>query len=425
MNKIIQPHTLAGNFTVPGDKSISHRSVMLGALAEGTTVIKNFLHAADCLSTLRCINDLGVQHAWKDDLLEIYGVGLKGLKEPQDVLNAGNSGTTIRLISGILAAQPFLSIITGDASLRSRPMRRVMEPLLAMGAQIYTRKDGFAPIVIKGGALKGGKFTLPVASAQLKSALLLAGLFAEGDTEVTEPSPSRDHTERMLHFFGAPLSYDGTSARVSAVNALKAQKISVPGDISSAAFIMVAGIIAGKGKTYISNVGINPTRTGILDVLTAMGGKVTCTNYREIADEPVADIEIEPGELQATEISGDLIPRLIDEIPVIAVAASLARGETIIKDAAELRIKESDRLQAIAEELGKFGVKITQYPDGLKITGQTKLRGAQIDPRHDHRIAMAMAVAGLAAQGETLITNAECVDISYPEFWDVMGGRHA
>lgn len=420
MNKTIKPHKLTGTFTISGDKSISHRAVMFGALAEGTTVIRNFLQAADCLSTLSCFRDLGVQHEWIGEELHIHGVGLHGLKEPQDVLNAGNSGTTMRLMSGILAGQSFLSIITGDASLRSRPMKRIVEPLVAMGAHFHTRLGAFAPLVIQGGNLQGGKFTLPVASAQLKSAILLAGLYAEGETEVIEPSSSRDHTERMLHAFGASIYSEGVVSRITPPQKLTSQVIDVPGDISSAAFLIVAGLIAGKEKLTIKAVGTNPSRTGILDVISAMGGNISCVNHRIEGGEPVADIEVMPSELHGTEIAGSLIPRLIDEIPVLAVAAAFATGDTIIRDAAELRIKESDRLSAVSEELGKFGVSITEFADGLKIKGGSKLTGAVIDPRHDHRIAMAMAIAGLASTGETTITNAECVNISFPTFWDIL-----
>lgn len=421
MYKSIKPHYIFGTFQVPGDKSISHRAVMLGSLAVGTTKIANFLQGEDCLSTLSCFNALGVKHVWAGEKqLHITGVGLQGLQESQDVLNAGNSGTTMRLMSGILAAQPFLSVITGDVSLRSRPMKRVVEPLLTMGANILTRIGGQAPLVIKGSSLKGGSFYLEVASAQLKSALLLAGMFAEGNTIITEPSLSRDHTERMLRYFGAEIISRGATASIIPGKTLTARDINVPGDISSAAFLMAAGIIAGKEKLTIKDVGINPTRTGIIDVLRAMGGVIDYINVREEGGEPVADIEVYPGELHAVEVSGELIPRLIDEIPIIAVVAAFAKGETVIRDAGELRIKESDRLQAITEELGKFGVDITEYPDGIRIKGGKKLLGANINPRKDHRIAMAMAVAALAAEGETIINDAECTDVSYPGFWEAI-----
>ena len=421
MHKTLKPHQIRGTFVVPGDKSISHRAIMLGSLAEGTTKITNFLQGEDCLSTLSCFNALGVKHTWTgSNQLNIMGVGLEGLKESQDVLNAGNSGTTMRLMSGILAAQPFLSIITGDASLRSRPMKRVVDPLLTMGAKILTRAGGYAPLVIQGNYLTGGYIDLTVASAQLKSAILFAGMFAKGSTTVTEPSLSRDHTERMLKFFGAEIVSRGATVNIIPGEKLIAQEVKVPGDISSAAFLMVAGLIAGKEKLTIENVGINPTRTGIVDVLRAMGGIINYINLREEGGEPVADIEVYPGELDAVEINGDLIPRLIDEIPIIAVAAAFAKGETLITDAQELRIKESDRLKAITEELSKFGVDITEYPDGIKIQGGAKLHGANINPRHDHRIAMAMAVAALVAEGETIINDAECTDISYPGFWEAI-----
>lgn len=420
--RIKQAGALRGTVTVPGDKSISHRAVMFGALADGDTHIDNFLMGEDCLATVRCFRALGVECSEPvDGKLTVHGRGLYGLKEPEDILNAANSGTTMRLLLGILAGQSFFSILTGDKSLRRRPMGRVTGPLGRMGAQIFGRKEGgLAPLAIKGGNLKGISFNSPVASAQVKSAVLLAGLFAEGETTVTEPSRSRDHTERMLQHFGVKINIDDTSINLSGHQRLKGCKVVVPGDISSAAFLLVAGAIVPKSDLVVSNVGINPTRDGIIEVLKGMGADLAIVNEREVSGEPVADLHIKHSKLQGVTIGGDLIPRLIDEIPVLAVAAAFARGETIVKDAGELKVKESNRIATVVKELQGFGVDIEERPDGFAVKGGGPLKGTVCDSHGDHRIAMAAAVAGLAADGETVIRGAECTAISFPHFSNVL-----
>jgi 3-phosphoshikimate 1-carboxyvinyltransferase len=413
---------------VPGDKSISHRALLLGALAEGTTTVHNFLRSADCLSTASCLKALGVgiEGLEGSGPVTVAGRGLQGLAEPEDVLDAGNSGTTARLLLGILAGQPFTALLTGDASLRRRPMARVTAPLARMGAQILGRRDGsLLPLAVRGGRLRGGHFALPVASAQLKSALLLAGLNAEGETSITEPAPSRDHTERMLAAWGVPLRREGSSVILPAGPRLRAQTVSVPGDISAAAFFLVAAAILPGSQVTIKGVGVNSTRTGVLDVLARMGALVSLTNRHEESGEPLADITVAAAPLQGVEIAGPLIPRLIDEIPALAVAACYAQGETVIRDAAELRVKESDRLAALARELGALGADIRELPDGLIIRGRP-LHGGEVKSHGDHRLAMALAVAALAARGPVTIAGADCVSISFPTFFSQVPGtrRH-
>ena len=422
MEMIIKPlKTLHKTITVPGDKSISHRSVMVGAVAAGTTEIENFLPGQDCLSTVRCVRQLGIEvEELSPTHLQVFGKGLTGLSEPEDYLDVGNSGTTIRLISGILAGQDFLSILTGDASIRRRPMARVAEPLRAMGAQIWGRSEGrYAPLAIKGGPLKGIDYHTPVASAQIKSALLLAGLFADGETIVTEPALSRDHTEKMLRAFGANIQTDGLTTVVKA-DSLNAQKVIVPSDISSAAFLLVAGAIIPGSRITVNRVGLNPTRTGILDVLAEMGARISISNQFESSGELIGDITVEGHGLKGIEFGGDIIPRLIDEIPVMAVAAAAAEGQTIIRDASELKVKESNRLRAVATELTRFGVNIQETGDGLIINGGRSLTGAVCESYHDHRIAMACALMGLIAKGQTIVNNAECIDISFPGFQRIL-----
>ncbi|MDI3522570.1 MAG: 3-phosphoshikimate 1-carboxyvinyltransferase [Bacillota bacterium] len=421
MNVTVCPASspLRGTITVPGDKSISHRALLLGALAEGTTTVHNFLRSADCLSTASCLKALGVgiEGLEGSGPVTVAGRGLQGLAEPEDVLDAGNSGTTARLLLGILAGQPFTALLTGDASLRRRPMARVTAPLARMGAQILGRRDGsLLPLAVRGGRLRGGHFALPVASAQLKSALLLAGLNAEGETSITEPAPSRDHTERMLAAWGVPLRRAGSSVILPAGPRLRAQTVSVPGDISAAAFFLVAAAILPGSQVTIKGVGVNSTRTGVLDVLARMGAPVTLTNRHEESGEPLADITVAAAPLQGVEIAGQLIPRLIDEIPALAVAACYAQGETVIRDAAELRVKESDRLAALARELGALGADIRELPDGLIIRGRL-LHGGEVKSHGDHRLAMALAVAALAARGPVTIAGADCVSISFPTFF--------
>lgn len=427
MNVTVYPASspLHGTLTVPGDKSISHRALLLGALAEDTTTVYNFLRSADCLSTARCLKALGVAIEGLEGSgpVTVTGRGLDGLVEPDDVLDAGNSGTTARLLLGILAGQPFTAVLTGDSSLRRRPMDRLTTPLNQMGAKILGRQNGaLLPLAIRGGKLQGGRFTLPVASAQLKSALLLAGLYTQEEVSITEPAESRDHTERMLVAWGVPLVRQGNTITLPAGRRrLKAQAVSVPGDLSAAAFFLVAAAILPESRITIKGVGINPTRTGILDVLGAMGAKLSISNCVEVSGEPQADITISAGELKGTEISGPLIPRLIDEIPALAVAACYAQGETVIRDAAELRVKESDRLAALAQELGALGAHIHELPDGLIIRGRP-LGGGEVSSHGDHRLAMALAVGALAASGPVTIAGAECVNVSFPDFFTHLPG---
>ncbi|PSB41096.1 3-phosphoshikimate 1-carboxyvinyltransferase, partial [Chamaesiphon polymorphus] len=414
---------LQGTLQIPGDKSISHRALMLGALAEGETTIQGLLLGEDPRSTAACFTAMGAQISeLNTELVTVTGIGLGQLQEPVNVLDAGNSGTTMRLMLGILASHPdrFFTV-TGDDSLRSRPMSRVVNPLAEMGAQIWGRRNNsLAPLAVRGCELQPIHYHSPIASAQVKSSILLAGLMTYGRTTVTEPALSRDHSERMLRAFGAHIEVDPetNSATVTGYPTLTGQQVIVPGDISSAAFWLVAGAIVPGSELYIENVGVNPTRTGILVALELMGADITLENQREVAGEPVADLRVKHSNLKACEISGDLIPRLIDEIPILAVAAVFAQGTTIIKDAAELRVKESDRLQVMAAALTKMGANITELPDGLEITGGGSLIGAELDSFTDHRIAMSLAIASVIAKGQTTIARAEAASISYPTFFD-------
>jgi 3-phosphoshikimate 1-carboxyvinyltransferase len=413
--------SLRGSISVPGDKSISHRALMLGAIATGETIIEGLLLGEDPMSTAKCFRAMGAQISeLKSDLVTVKGIGLDNLKEPGNVLNCGNSGTTIRLMLGLLAAhRDRFFIVNGDRSLRSRPMSRVVKPLEQMGANIWGRKDNtLAPLAVRGTKLKPIHYLSPIASAQVKSCVLLAGLMIEGKTTVTEPALSRDHSERMLQAFGAELEiYEKTnSVTITGFPELKGQKVIVPGDISSAAFWLVAGAIVPGSELTITNVGINPTRVGILEALEMMGAQITQLDRRVVAGEPVADLKVEHSQLKACTLEGDIIPRLIDEIPILAVAATFATGTTVIKDAAELRVKESDRLAVIAGELNKMGAKVTELPDGLEITGGATLNGTDVDSHTDHRIAMSLAIAALNATGTTKIHRAEAVAISYPNF---------
>lgn len=412
---------LQGLIQVPGDKSISHRALMLGAIATGETKIQGLLLGEDPRSTAECFRALGAKISeLNTEQVLVQGIGIGQLREPLDVLNAGNSGTTLRLLLGILASHPErFFVITGDDSLRSRPMSRVVKPLQQMGAQIGGRHhNALAPLAIQGQTLKPIHYRSPIASAQVKSCVLLAGLMAHGQTTVTEPVLSRDHSERMLRAFGAEVAVDPDtrSATVTGPARLQGQTVIVPGDISSAAFWLVAGAIVPGSDLQIVNVGVNPTRTGVLDVLERMGANITQSNQRLVAGEPVADLRVRAGALQACEIGGDLIPRLIDEIPILAVAAVFAQGTTVIRDAAELRVKESDRIAAIATQLNRLGAKVTELPDGLEITGGTPLKGTAVDSYNDHRIAMSLAIAALNATGSTNIDRAAAAAISYPGF---------
>ncbi|GAB4241810.1 MAG: 3-phosphoshikimate 1-carboxyvinyltransferase [Stanieria sp.] len=422
---VITPPTsglsLQGTITIPGDKSISHRALMLGAIASGETIIEGLLLGEDPKSTASCFRAMGAKISeLNTEKVIIKGIGLGNLQEPLDLLDAGNSGTTMRLMLGLLASHPDrLFIVTGDNSLRSRPMSRVIKPLTEMSATIWGRKDNsLAPLAVKGQNLKPIHYHSPIASAQVKSCILLAGLMTEGKTTVTEPALSRDHSERMLQAFGAELAIDPetNSVTITGKPTLTGQKVIVPGDISSAAFWLVAAAIVPGSELLITNVGVNPTRTGILEVLKMMEADLTQENQRMVAGEPVADLRVKYSKLKACTIAGDLIPRLIDEIPILAVAAAFAQGTTIIKDAAELRVKESDRLAVMAAELNKMGAKITELPDGLEITGGKTLTGAEVDSYTDHRIAMSLAIASLMATGTTTIHRAEAASISYPNF---------
>ena len=402
---------------MPGDKSISHRSVMFGALAKGDTEISNFLRGADCLSTISCFRSMGVDIEEKGENVLVHGKGLRGLRRPDGILDCGNSGTTTRLISGILAAQDFDVTLTGDESIQKRPMKRIIDPLSLMGAEIESvRGNGCAPLHITGAPLHGISYSTPVASAQVKSAILLAGLYADGETRVTEPAPSRNHTELMLSSFGADVRTEGTTVTIRQAEELYGQKIQVPGDISSAAFFIAAGLLIPGSEIFLKNVGVNPTRDGVLRVFRRMGGSIETTALSSGAGEPAADLLVKASRLHGVEIGGEEIPSLIDEIPVIAAAACFADGVTVIRDAAELKVKESNRIAAMTENLRAMGADVTETEDGMIIRGGRPLHGAVIDSRNDHRIAMTFAVAALAAEGETSIPQWDCVNISYPGF---------
>lgn len=409
---------LKGEITVPGDKSISHRSIMLGSIASGITEVHGFLNGADCISSMNCFRQMGVDIDYDGSIVTIHGNGLHGLKAPADTLDVGNSGTTTRLMSGILAAQNFSSRVIGDDSICRRPMKRIITPLAMMGADITSeRGNDCAPLIINGRKLKGIHYDSPVASAQVKSCVLLAGLYADGETSVTEPYVSRNHTELMLNAFGGSCTTLGTTATVTSDPVLTGQKIIVPGDISSAAYFLVAGLIAENSEITIKNVGINPTRDGIIDVIKMMGGDITFTNVNADSGEPTADITVKTSSLKGCVIEGDIIPKLIDEIPVIAILACFAEGETVIKDAAELKVKESNRIDVMVNNLSAMGADITGTDDGMIIRGGKPLHSAVIHSKKDHRIAMSFAVAAMCAEGETEILDADCVNISYPDFY--------
>lgn len=416
--KFTRVRRLNGEITVPGDKSISHRSVMFGSLAEGLTEIRGFLQGADCRSTISCFSKMGISIENKGDTVLVHGRGLRGLERPESVLDCGNSGTTTRLISGILAGQDFEVTLTGDESIQNRPMRRIIDPLSQMGARIESiRENGCAPLRITGTALHGIHYLSPVASAQVKSAVLLAGLYAEGETRVTEPYVSRDHSERMLASFGADIRTEKTTAILKPGASLHGQAVTVPGDISSAAYFIAAALIVPGSEVVIRNVGINPTRDGILTVCRSMGADLTLLNQKDGPGEPTADLLIRSSSLRGAVIEGAVIPTLIDELPVIFAMACYAEGDTVIRDAAELKVKESNRLAVMAENLTAMGADVTETEDGLIIRGGRPLHGAIIDSKKDHRIAMTFAVASLNADGETEILDADCVDISYPGFY--------
>lgn len=424
VKEIYPSGALKGEVLVPGDKSISHRAVMLGSVARGATEISHFLNGADCLSTIRCFQKMGIEIESRDDHVLVHGQGLRGLRDPEGILDTGNSGTTTRLISGILAGQPFSSVLSGDESLNSRPMGRIMTPLNQMGAHISSVRDnGCAPLRIEPGTLHGIHYISPVASAQVKSAILLAGLYADAPASVTEPALSRNHTELMLKSFGAGLDSSvhengSATAVIRPCRELYGQKIRVPGDISSAAYFIAAGLLVPGSQILVKNVGINPTRAGFLEVCRKMGAKLTFPDRSVQGGEETADILAAPRALSGTTIEGSLIPTLIDEIPVIAVMAAFAEGRTVIRDAAELKVKETDRIHTVTENLKAMGADITPTEDGMIIQGTGSLKGARIKSHLDHRIAMAFAVAALAAEGKTSIIDSQCVDISYPGFFD-------
>lgn len=417
---------LRGTVRIPGDKSLSHRAIMLGAIANGPSRITRFLPGEDCLGTIRCFRALGVPIEGRGSEWLVHGQGLRGLKEPGEILDVGNSGTTMRLMLGLLAGMEGFSTVTGDASIRRRPMARIVTPLRLMGAAIDGRKEGgLAPLSVRGGKLKAIDYRSPVASAQIKSAVLLAGLLAEGTTSVTEPALSRDHTELMLAAMGARIRRDGLTVSVEGGHELKACDVEVPGDISSAAFWLVAASIAPGSDLLLENVGINPTRTGVIEVLARMGADITRLNERQSAGEPVADLRVRTAPLSGVSIKGEIIPRLVDEIPILALAAACASGTTLIRDAQELRVKESDRLSAIATELGKLGVKVQELPDGLVIEGNTRWHGASCESRGDHRIAMMLGLSALVTPQAVEIEGVRCTETSYPGFWETLAGLRA
>jgi 3-phosphoshikimate 1-carboxyvinyltransferase len=413
--------SVKGEIVVPGDKSISHRSIMLGAIANGVTTVRGFLRGEDNMSTMHAFRAMGVDIDDDGEMIKITGRGLYGLKEPDDVLDCGNSGTTIRLITGLLSGQSFFSVVTGDQYLRKRPMKRVVEPLTLMGAKICGRNGGtLAPLAINGGSLKGVNYNSPVSSAQIKSSLMLAGLYAEGETTVSEPSLSRDHSERMFRHFGASLKVNDNGVKVRGGFELTAQAVTVPGDISSAAFFMVAALITPNSELLIKNVGVNPSRTGVIDILKAMGGNIELLDEREVSGEPVADILVRSSRLKGIMISGTVVPRAIDEFPAVCVAASRAEGLTTIRDAKELRVKETDRITAMAVNLRRLGIDVVETEDGMDITGSEQLLGGTVDSSGDHRIAMSMSVAALVASAPITVTDIGCVATSFPTFFPLL-----
>lgn len=405
----------SGTIRVPGDKSISHRAVMLGALADGRTEITGFLRGADCLSTIDCFRNMGIEINIDGENVTVFGKGLHGLKAPEKMLYTGNSGTTTRLLCGILAGQPFNSSITGDASIQKRPMKRVTEPLRLMGADI---ENEFCPLYIKGSSLHGIDYKMPVASAQVKTAVILASLYADGETVIHETEKSRDHTELMLGAMGAGIKVRGLDISIEKTDSLLPVCAEIPGDISSAAFFMVLGLILPNSEITITNVGVNPTRTGIIDVLQDMGADITLENIRSSAGESTADITVRSSSLKGTEIGGEIIPRLIDELPIIAVASVFADGKTVIKDAQELKVKETNRIRAVADEFKKCGIDITETDDGMIINGGKSIHGADFKTYGDHRMAMSLTVLAQLADGGSTIDDSECACVSYPSFFD-------
>ncbi|MCI5952445.1 MAG: 3-phosphoshikimate 1-carboxyvinyltransferase [Anaerostipes sp.] len=419
--KLTRTKGLHGTISIPGDKSISHRSIMFGSIAEGTTTIRNFLMGADCLATIDCFRSMGIAIDVSDEVVTVHGKGLHGLTKPDKTLDVGNSGTTTRLISGILSGQDFDVTLSGDESLNSRPMKRIMTPLNAMGANITSvHNNGCAPLSIKGSKIKAFHYDSPVASAQVKSAVLLAGLYGDGPTSVTEPAVSRNHTELMLQSFGVDVRCEGKTATVYPPETMTGQDIVVPGDISSAAYFIVAGLITPDSQITMKHVGINPTRDGIIKVCQAMGADIILSNIQDDNGEPTADITVKSSKLHGTVIGGDLIPTLIDELPIIAVLACFAEGETVIKNAEELKVKESNRIDLMVNNLVRMGADAIATEDGMIIHGGKPLHGISINCKYDHRIAMTFSIAGINADGETVIEDAQCVDVSYPTFYDTL-----
>ena len=418
--RIRSGRSLRGRLRVPGDKSISNRFLILAALAEGESHACGWLASEDTLATLRCMAALGVEVERPDeDQVVVWGRGLRTLQEPEDVLYCESSGTTMRLLAGLVAGQPFTTVLTGSDQLRRRPMRRVVQPLRQMGATIIGRaQDSLPPLAIHGGGLHGIEYELPVASAQVKSAILLAGLFAEGPTKVREPVRARDHTERMLQAMGAPIAREDDVVSLSPLTAsLSPIGLEVPGDLSSAAFLITAALLTPRSEVLLEGVGINPTRTGFLEVLAGMGARIECLEERESGGEPLADLRVRSGNgLEAAIVEGPLVPRMIDELPILAVLATQAEGETVVRDAAELRVKESDRVETVVTELRKMGAQIEPVSDGFTVMGPTRLKGARVESHGDHRLAMALTVAGLIAEGETIVDGVECIEKSFPHF---------
>jgi 3-phosphoshikimate 1-carboxyvinyltransferase len=427
MNAVITPvGQLLGEADIPGDKSISHRGIMFGSLARGTTRLTNFLKGDDCLNTINAFRSMGIDIDIEEkdgntgEIVLVHGKGLRGLKKPADIIDVGNSGTTARLITGILAGQSFTSMVDGDESLRKRPMARIIEPLTMMGASIQAADRGTLPLSIQGSKLKGMEYKMPVASAQVKSAIILATLYADSPTVIYQPAQSRDHTEIMLRHFGGNINEDGTILTVYPVEELFGQEMRIPGDISSAAYLITAALLVPKSHVVMKGVGINPTRTGIIDVYKQMGARITIENADFSKGEPTGDIIVENSNLHGVNIGGSIIPRLIDEIPIIALAATQAQGTTIIKDAAELKVKESNRIDMVVNTLKALGADIEATEDGMAIHGPSRLVGNKVACNMDHRIAMMAAIAGLIASGETVISDGQWVNVSFPGFFDLI-----
>ncbi|MBC2323051.1 3-phosphoshikimate 1-carboxyvinyltransferase [Listeria booriae] len=418
MQLVTNKQGLNGTIRVPGDKSISHRSIMFGALANGTTTVSNFLKGEDCLSTIGVFRALGVRIEEFPDKIVVHGTGWDGLKRPDETLDVGNSGTTIRLMLGILAGRPFDATLEGDASIAKRPMGRVMLPLREMGAIFEAKDANFAPVKVTGTKLQPMTYTLPVASAQVKSAIIFAALQADGETIIIEKEKTRDHTEQMIRQFGGAITTDGLTIRVNGGQEFQGQNVVVPGDISSAAFFIVAGLIIPNSKIRLENVGLNPTRTGIIDVVKEMGGKITVEQTSKAGDEPAGTVIVETSDLKGIEIGGNIIPRLIDELPVIALLASQANGQTVIKDAEELKVKETNRIDAVVTELSKMGVALVGTDDGMIIEGNQTLHGATVQSYGDHRMGMMLQVAALLADSDVTLEKAEAINVSYPSFFE-------